>query len=75
VIYSCIFFHHLLEASVPAPAKFPDIYAVTNAILSFGVFAGSWLAGLYELAWQLMMMTGSGLDLRIGVSRKVVKDE
>ncbi|KAJ9111471.1 hypothetical protein QFC22_006498 [Naganishia vaughanmartiniae] len=62
-------------ASFSAPAKFPDIYAVTNAIISFGVFAGSWLAGLYELAWQLMMMTGTGLDLRTGGVKTLIKAE
>ncbi|KAJ9094075.1 hypothetical protein QFC21_006176 [Naganishia friedmannii] len=73
VIYGFILLHHVLEASVLAPAKFPDIYAVTNAILSFGVFAASWLAGLYELAWQLVMMTGTGLELRTGQVRSHTK--
>lgn len=47
-----------------APARYPDIFPVTNAILSFTVFGVSWLGALYELAWQLVMMTGFGLDFR-----------
>lgn len=62
MIYSFILTHHALEAMFAAPTRYPDIYPVTNAVLSFSVFAASWLAALYELAWQLVMMTGFGMD-------------
>lgn len=49
ITYALMFAYHVIEWFVPAPARYPDIFVITNATLSFGCFGLFWLYTLFNL--------------------------
>lgn len=47
--------YHIIEAFVPAPSQYPDIYVVTNILIAGGCFGLFWI---YTL-WQLFFGSGN----------------
>jgi hypothetical protein len=59
-VYAFIGSHHLMEAFVPPSSRYPDIYPVTNVLLSFSVFSLAWLVASWKLLEMAVGMVGLG---------------
>jgi alpha-1,3-glucosyltransferase len=70
-----------LECFLPAPARYPDIYPVTNVLLSFSIFTLAWLVALYKSIEMSVRMvafgslggkkTGAGVAVAAGEKKRV----
>jgi alpha-1,3-glucosyltransferase len=56
VLYPVIALHHLLELLLAPPTRYPDIYPVTNVLISCSVFVLLWMwahGRLMEEVWGI----------------------
>lgn len=59
-VYAFVASHHLMEAFVPPSSRYPDIYPVTNVLLSFSIFSLAWLVASWKLLEMAVGMVGLG---------------
>jgi hypothetical protein len=59
-VYAFIGSHHLVEAFVHPSSRYPDIYPVTNVLLSFSIFSLAWLVASWKLLEMAVGMVGLG---------------
>ncbi|KAH7100843.1 ALG6, ALG8 glycosyltransferase family-domain-containing protein [Auriculariales sp. MPI-PUGE-AT-0066] len=67
---------HLLELVVAPPARYPDLFAVLNVLLSAPIFALAWLwstARLVQVSWAVGVLGGS--SSRTPTSRKAADEK
>ncbi|CAE6513982.1 unnamed protein product [Rhizoctonia solani] len=60
--YATLALIHILEAFIPAPARYPDIYPVLNVLLSASVFGATWISVGGIIMFQSAWATG-GFDM------------
>ena len=60
IVYAFIVSHHFSEAFFSPPPRYPDIYPVTNVLLSFSVFSLAWLIASWKLLEMAVGMVGLG---------------
>lgn len=68
---------HILELIVPAPARYPDLYAVLNVLISTPVFVLTWLWSMkrgLEARWALGGMGGGSHGHAKSTSLDLTKD-
>ncbi|KEP48563.1 ALG6 ALG8 glycosyltransferase [Rhizoctonia solani 123E] len=55
--YATLALIHTLEAFIPAPARYPDIYSVLNVLISASVFGATWISVggimMFQSAWAI----------------------
>ncbi|KAG8715874.1 Glucosyltransferase-like protein [Ceratobasidium sp. 423] len=60
--YTTLALIHTLEAFVPAPARYPDLYPVLNVLLSAPIFGATWISVGGIMMFQSAWATG-GFDM------------
>ncbi|CAE6445127.1 unnamed protein product [Rhizoctonia solani] len=60
--YATLALIHILEAFIPAPARYPDIYSVLNVLLSASIFGATWVSVGGIMMFQSAWATG-GFDM------------
>ncbi|CAE6449852.1 unnamed protein product [Rhizoctonia solani] len=72
VAYVALALIHTLEAFIPAPARYPDIYSVLNVLLSASVFGVTWISVggimMFQSAWAI-----GGFDMGSTPRRPVLR--
>lgn len=68
---------HLLEMFVTPPARYPDLFAVLNVLVSTPVFGLIWLWSIkrgIQVGWAITGLPGSGTDTKIKPAKDGIRD-